>query len=201
MKRTSGRIIKDAEDTLLTAKIGLQMIESSDPTVTIPGFRNVIIFGRAVTNILQNLRSTEGEAFDEWYQPKVEEMEADVAMKHLYRLRSIILKQGRLETMLRLQLSGNPMAVAQNFRKPPGARGFFFGDQIGGSGWEVETEDGSIEKFYVDLSGEIPGVKVSIDLILADGPPELSGVNIEELSSEYLNYLEGLVTEAHSTFC
>lgn len=93
------------------------------------------------------------------------------------------------------------MAVAQSFPKPPGAKGFFMGDQIGGSGWEVEAEDGSIEKFYVDLSGDIPGVRVSVDLLLADAPPELSGVNIQKLSANYLSYLEALVAEAKSEFC
>ena len=48
-------------------QIRLAGLQSTDPRTRIDSVRNVIVFGRAVTNVLQNLRSTEG-MFDEWYR-------------------------------------------------------------------------------------------------------------------------------------
>jgi hypothetical protein len=63
-----------------------------------PGLRNLIVFGRAVTNILQNLRSVVGaKTFDEWYMPLQEEMRDDELLKYFYELRTEILKEGSLQ--------------------------------------------------------------------------------------------------------
>ena len=53
------------------------------------------VFGRAVTNVLQHLRSfdpyDEG-AFDRWYEPWVTEMRTDPLLRYFYELRSAFLK-------------------------------------------------------------------------------------------------------------
>lgn len=60
------------------------------------------------------------------------------------------------------------MAVFRHLKAPPHAKGFSIGDTIGGSGWEVETEVGATEKFYVQLPETIPGLKVDMNIHLTD---------------------------------
>jgi len=134
MDRTTKIILKEAEDTLFTARLGLDLVKGKDPKPRIAGLRNLVVFGRAVTNVLQNLRSTVGGAFDDWYQPKVEEMKKDHVLKYFYKLRSQILKQGTVNTTGSMSLSGNPMALMKMYQAPPGAKGFFIGDTLGGCG-------------------------------------------------------------------
>lgn len=93
MKEIKETLARVAE-TLQTAEFGLRMLRSDDPTVRRTGLRNLIVFGRAVTNTLQGLRSHTLD-FDSWYKPWVERMRADEVMRYFYRLRSEILKQGR----------------------------------------------------------------------------------------------------------
>ena len=200
MTRTTEIILKEAEDTLYTAQLGLDLVNGKDPKPRIAGLRNLVVFGRAVTNVLQNLRSTVGKPFDEWYQPKVEEMSNDQVLKYFYKLRSQILKQGSVNTSVSMSLSGNPMALMHKYQAPPGAKGFFMGDNLGGCGWEVEVDDDVIEKYYVDVPDNIEGLKMNINIHLLDAPEKLKEHNIQELSEHYLAYLGKLVTEAKSIF-
>ena len=65
--RTTADIIRSAEETLKTAEQGLEDIIKGPPERKLSGLRNLIVFGRAITNILQNLRSIEPD-FDAWYE-------------------------------------------------------------------------------------------------------------------------------------
>ncbi len=58
--RTAEQILKEAEDTLYTAELGLCLMKGRNPKQRMAGLRNLVVFGRAVTNVLQNLRTTEG---------------------------------------------------------------------------------------------------------------------------------------------
>lgn len=72
IRRSTATILRDVADTLRTAQLGLKDVcSTAEPGRRLPGLRNLVVFGRAVTNVLQNLRSTEPE-FDRWYQPYVE---------------------------------------------------------------------------------------------------------------------------------
>lgn len=200
MDRTTQQILKEAEDTLYTAQLGLQLVEGKDPKARIAGLRNVVVFGRAITNVLQNLRSTVGNDFDHWYEPKVKEMGEDQVLKYFYKLRSQILKQGSVNTSISMTFTGNPMALMQQYKAPPNAKGFFIGDTLGGCGWEVEVEPGIKEKYYVDVPDNIPGLEMKIDIRLLDAPEELSEQNIQELCVHYLSYLEKMLNEAKNVF-
>lgn len=200
MTRTTEIILREAEDTLYTAQLGLALVKGKEPKPRIAGLRNLIVFGRAVTNVLQNLRSTVGEPFDSWYEPKVEEMRRDQVLTYFYTLRSQILKQGTVNASVSLSLSGNPFALMQKYQAPPGAKGFFMGDNIGGCGWEVQIAEGVTEKFYVDVPDTIEGLDMKIDVRLADAPIELKEHNIQRLAEHYLAYLSNLVAEAKRVF-
>lgn len=199
-QRTTESILNDAEDTLYTAQLGFRLVQGQDPRKRMAGFRDLVVFGRAVTNVLQNLRHTEGNAFEEWYQPKVKEMENDRVLKCLYELRSQILKEGMIRTTIDMTFTGSPGTLMQQYQPPPGAKGFFMGDNIGGCGWEIELEPGVTEKFYIDVPDNLPGLQLTIDVHLLDSPEELKGKTIKELSEYYISYLSALVKEAKSVF-
>ena len=88
-------ILSRVETTLQTAKFGLDDSTNGPSERVAAGLSNLIAFGRAVTNVLQNLRSKE-ESFEEWYVPYEKEMRSDELMLHFYKLRSEILKEGKL---------------------------------------------------------------------------------------------------------
>lgn len=185
-KKTTAEVLQRAQDTLHTAQLGLAGLQSADPRTRMAGVRNLIVFGRAVTNVLQNLRSTES-TFDEWYRPQVEAMESEPLMKYLYKLRSEILKEGSIPVTSSVLLNGNPMELMRRFKAPAGAKGFFIGDPIGGSGWEVETEAGTLEKFYVEPPPDLPGFRAEVSVFLPEAPAELARTPIEVFASDMLS--------------
>ena len=198
-KRTAIEILKETTETLNTARFGMSLVQSEDPNQRKFGLRNIIVFGRAVTNVLQNLRSVD-EQFDEWYAPIVDRMKADPVMTHLYKVRSEILKQGKLQS--RIHMSGGfSSASLQPLMNapPPGATSFFLGDPWGGSGWEVTLPNGEVEKYYISLK-DVPGISVKMNVFLADSPPELEGMTIQEICQHYLDQLSGIVEDAKTHY-
>ena len=198
-KKTTAEIIQRAVETLHTAQLGLAGMQSADPRMRIAGVRNVVVFGRAVTNVLQNLRSTESK-FEDWYQPHVAAMESDPLMKYLYKVRTEILKEGSVPVASGVLLNGNPMELMRRFKPPAGATGFFIGDRVGGSGWEVETEAGTVEKFYVELPSNLPGFKAEVTVFFPEAPDELAKVPIEAVCQQYIERLAAIVQNAQARF-
>ncbi len=185
--------------TLDSARLGLEGLKSPDPRRRMAGLRNVIVWGRAVTSVLQTLRGT-GKHFDDWYAPYVAEMRADPAMRAMYELRSRVLKEGDLPVHSSMTFTGNPGEIMRRVGPPPpGAKGFFIGDRIGGSGWEVALADGTTEKFYVEIP-PIAGVSIEMKVHLSDAPDEVKNMAIEQLCERYLTYLEGVVDDARRRF-
>jgi len=199
MAKTTLSILEKTQDTLNTAKLGLKSLGSANPNERMAGLRNLVVFGRAVTNVLQNLRSTESD-FDNWYAKYKYEMESDPLMKFFYKLRSTILKEGELNTHTSMTFSGNPYELIKQSQPPPGAKGFFIGDQIGGSGWEVELPDGSVTKYYVAIPSDLPNFDLSIRVYLSEAPEQFNRTSIEDLCKTYVSYLDGMVQEAKRHF-
>lgn len=202
-KKTTREILRNAEDTLVTAKHGLMDLKNSSAERKLPGLRNLIVFGRAVTNVLQNLRSTEGDHFENWYVPFQEEMQSDPVMRYFYKLRSIILKQGTLNVQTSMYLNSfDSQLDMRKFGVPPkNAKSFFMGDEIGGSGWEVQISESETEKYYVDFPADIGKVSMFF--------PDFSSYNtsddnldnsVESYSDYYFNYLSKMVKDAKKTF-
>lgn len=57
------------------------------------GIRIAVVFGVATSHGLQNLRSVAPD-FDEWWAPRSARLGADVVARYLYKLRSVIAKEG-----------------------------------------------------------------------------------------------------------
>lgn len=192
-------ILSRVDETLETAKRGLEDVLDTSRVRRMSGLRNLIVFGRSVTFVLQNLRSATVE-FDEWYAPHQHAMKSDPLMRFFVDARNKLEKQGKLE----IHMSGNFSFKGTDIRKfgrpPIGARGFFIGDTLGGSGWEVQLADGTIEKYYVDLPESIGVVNQHFAELSEMDFPELAGQPIEQLSETFINNLTTLVNEAKKRF-
>ncbi len=188
--------------TLQTARYGLEDLTSPDPGRQLSGLRNLVVFGRAVTNVLQNLRGVAPD-FDQWYGPKVQEMRDDPLLRYFYALRSEILKKGSLQTSRSVYISSfSPATDLRRFGPPPpGATGFFIGDANGGTGWHVRLPDGTQETYYVSLPADIG----TISIVLSDPPSAHLGRPLPQLSAHrlaslYYQYLEQLTKDARAHF-
>ncbi len=193
-------VLRRARDVFNTASRGLEDTRSN-PARRITGIHNAVVFGRAVTNVLENLRSKDSR-FDGWYAEISAALSADPLMKYFYKLRSQILKQGvsGTSTYAHIKKFNFPQDMRQFGPPPANARGFFIGDQHGGSGWEVDISQGVVEKFYVELPPEIgvaglyfrdtPGADQS-------APPDLDAV---ALCGKYLDRKEDILKRAESFF-
>lgn len=195
-----------ATQTLQTAKYGLDDYLGKNPERRETGLRNMIVFSRSVTNVLQNLRSTVGKnEFNTWYDPWQMKMKEDIIMKAFYQMRSEILKEGILETTTGMHIENfNTNDLQPLMQNPPqNAAGFFIGDNLGGSGWEILMSDGTKEKYYVELPKEIK-IKTFLELknlpkvSLKDKEGEF--YNTKDMVKYYYDFLVVLVNNAKLTF-
>ena len=198
---TTAAALARAERTLAIAKLGLRQLKEGKPDHRMAGLWNLVVFGRAVTNVLQNLRSTE-PVFDEWYAPWVAEMRDDPLLKYLYNLRSEILKEGSAKTSVNLQITRFTSSDTARFGpSPPGATGFIIGDALGGVGWQVPQADGTTAMYYVGLPGDIGSITVHF----AGAPKQHLGAPLPDVSAErvaqlYVDYLQRLLDKAVERF-
>lgn len=196
-------VLREAQTTLETAELGLEdFLQGNRPARRIAGLRNAIVFGRAVTNVLQNIKTFERDNFDQWYAPHQREMRENVDFKYLVELRNQVLKEGVLgSTSGSLMIDYFDSSQLKQLRRPAGGKAFFMGDRLGGSGWEVELADGSTETYYVDLptSWQVKAGSHFVDVTTQLGlePPKTP---IDQLLTNYLNYLSRLVAEARRMF-
>lgn len=72
-------------------QLGLHDMDEPDQDRVLLGFFAIVVFGRGVTSALQNLRTFDKPAFDDWYEPWVEEMNADPLCLFFYKLRTAFL--------------------------------------------------------------------------------------------------------------
>jgi hypothetical protein len=202
-ERNTGEVLRRVREILSTCQLGLRDLTGEDPARRIPGLYNVVVFGRATTIAVQNLRNIEDE-FEEWYEPHQKAMEDDPLMKYFSRLRNTILKEGGATVSSSLYIEHLDTADLAPLMEnpPPGAKSFFIGDNVGGSGWEIELGDGSTAKYYVQLP---ESVLMSAQLNFPDPPTEHKGhpvedTSVENLASLYVDFLVDFVKEAESRF-
>jgi hypothetical protein len=194
-------IIQKAEDTYQTARFGYDDLASANRNRRFSGLRNLIVFGRSVTFVLQNLKSPVGESkFSAWYEPLQEEMKSDVLMKYFVTLRNEILKQGKLPVSISVTANFSSSDISKLGTPPPGAKGFFIGDQTGGSGWVVELSDGAEERYYVNIPESMAKIQQHFSELPVPDDDELKKKTIEDLCKYYLDKLEALIDGAKKEF-
>jgi hypothetical protein len=199
----------DAEikDILRRTRFTLDKIElylegfptTPDRRRTVAAMHNIVVTGRMVTFVLQNLRS-KVQDFDVWYKPWEDEMREDPLLQYFKGLRNNIEKQGR-EGVVSHTYINSFNSTCDMPPTPPGAVAFFIGDENGGSGWKVQLEDGSTQKIYIELPERIGCSWFSFE----DLPHEHLGSQIAEdtlegVSRLYVQYLQRLVEAAERKF-
>lgn len=200
--RTTQDIFRSLQDTMNTAEMGFKMIVSDKPPERILGIKNLVVFGRAVTNVLENLRSTEPD-FDRWYEKYKIEMQADPLMKYFYKLRSEILKEGQLRVGWKayIKMINEPIDERLFGPPPPNAKRFFTFNGLGGTGWIVQLPDGSTENYYVNMPADVASVSFKFP-----NPPKshlgkaITDNSVQSLTRLYLDYLQQIVEEAKTKF-
>jgi hypothetical protein len=200
-EKTTSEVLRRCRETLRVAAQGLADVQSH-PSRRLSGLSNLVVFGRAVTNVLQNLRSTE-PMFDAWYEPVQKALAADPTMRFFYELRTRILKEGDTGVGGYAHIKSFTFPIdMKKFGPPPAnARNFFIGDSFGGTGWEVETAPGVLEKYYVDLPSEIGAA----GLYFRDAPghidtSEPTDADVIVLSERYLARLTEIIEAAENHF-
>jgi hypothetical protein len=58
------------------------------------GLFNLVVWGRAVTNVTHHLRTIARDEYNAWYSPHEAAMRVDPLMKFFYDLRTVMLKDG-----------------------------------------------------------------------------------------------------------
>lgn len=202
MSKAIEDIIQKAEDTLKTARFGYEDMISKNRARRYSGLRNLIVFGRSVTFVLQNLKTPVGDQeFDIWYKPIQDSLKANPIMKYFVDLRNEILQQGKTPgTHISVNASFSSSDMAKLGTPPPGASGFFIGDQTGGSGWIIELPDGTKEHYYVEIPESVAKVTQHFSDLPVPEDDELRKKTIEELCDYYLKELENLIDSARREF-
>jgi hypothetical protein len=186
--------------TLRRTELAFEELEhATDGERRVAAMCNVVVYGRTVTFVLQNLRSAATD-FNSWYEPWQHEMKEDPLLSYLNELRNEILKEGKERT------ASNAYVVSMRIPDdippaPQNAVRFFIGDRNGGSGWEVQLEDGTTQTIYIKL----PEDKVRTWLSFQNLPQEHLGAPIEDDTLEnvcmlYVRYLQRIVKAAEDKF-
>lgn len=197
MAESTFHILNKVDITLQHAENGYQLVVLG---MTSQGMKDLIVYGRSVTFVLQNLRKTEPD-FDVWYQPFYKEMESDEMMKFFNKLRSKILKEGEVPVTIEMGFPAIDIKeIKKQHPKPENATRLVIGSNNSGSYWEIKNPDGSLEKRRIDVSFQ----PILIQRF-KNGPKEHLGENIEgetveQMAKRYLKYLRNVVSEAHRRF-
>lgn len=191
--------------TLMVVQTGISLYNENDLQKKDAGLRNVIVFGRAVTNALQKLRGiVDKEYFNLWYAEWQNKMKNDSGLLQLYKMRSQILKEGILDTTQGVSIDYlGPDNLADAWKlAPPGSEDFFIGDQNGGSGFHVKTPDGKVEVYYINLPETIV---VNHILEIKELPPYTTNdgrviENTSQLLEYYYQFLAIMINDAKLKF-
>ena len=85
--------ITRAGTMLRMVKQGLRDMQEADQDRILLGFLGVVVFGRSVTLVMQNLRTHGRHEFDTWYSPWQEEMQRDALLRYFSDLRTKVIHQ------------------------------------------------------------------------------------------------------------
>lgn len=197
--KTTNTVLGNLKMTLEMAHYGLKDLTSKDPKYRELGLRNLAMHGRSVTFVLQNLKNLEPD-FEDWYREIQTEMKSSDLCRFFLNLRNEIEKQGVVrERSISAQIDHFSTDMLHRLPRPDNVKitGFFMGDQLGGSGWEIELPDGTKDKFYLELPESM--IKVSTHFTEIKGShlgTPLEGKTVEELGSMYYKYLSEIVSKA-----
>jgi glutaminyl-tRNA synthetase len=191
---TAVEAVSKAERHLQTALFGLE--DMGRPDRLISGFHNAVVFGRAVTFALQNMRG-HVDGFDEWWETKQSEMKSSPLLIAFKDLRTSIEKEAVSDVGTRTFVNFDEEFWKRASPAPPNAIG---GPQYeAGSAyawWNVPSQDGTTERYYF----LVPESLHSITSIILTFPDGLSQQPADELVKKYLHCMSEIVNEARRRF-
>lgn len=191
-RMSNAELVESAEDMFRLAEQGLQWMEADAKDKRLAGLRNALVFGRACMLGLSALRRRH-PGFDDWYEQNWAGMRDDPAMKRLETVRQLVMREvkpGEIVTDLMVRSAG------RGFGAPPkGARAFFTGDRLGGTGWEIVMPGGSVEKYYVAVSDSIRPEDFGFR---DEGTPEEAC--LEPIVTKYVAHLREMLRSAREYF-
>ena len=193
MKVSAENAIRNAEQTLKTARLGLLDMCSSCWARRLPGLRNLLVFGQAVLDTLAQGDMSDPR-FGPWYEGQRQAIESEPLMQHMARISRLVLAVTELPGYTSVSPKFKPTEIASLGRAPAAAKSFFLGDNQLGSGWIVGFGDGREERYFVELPEAI-----SFDELAAELPApadESLKLPLEELCAFYFARLERLLAEA-----
>jgi hypothetical protein len=204
-KQNAAKVLGHARRAWRTAVLGLEDFRSDDPDRRWLGYCNVIVWGRAVTNVLQNMKAVDERKFDEWYRPHVKAMRDDQLVRWCYEQREKVLKQIAPDLIREHSVSfSEPEDFEVIFsQRPEGSRENLSFDPSGKPGFRIRQQDGQIAWRYVDLT-RFKG-RISSILRFPKSPTmhlgkELTDRSLDTILKCYLDYLDALLGEAESMF-
>ncbi|MGF2118691.1 hypothetical protein [Enterococcus casseliflavus] len=153
-KTNKSELLKNIHETLDSVRLGIDLYTHGKGQERKAGLRNAVVFGRAVTSSIQKYKGlVDHKEFDIWYAKWQSIMKQDPGMKYLYRLRSVILKEGILRVGTNSFINElTPENIEEYFKlAPPNAINFFIGDEYGGTGFTVVGNNGEESKYYISL--------------------------------------------------
>jgi hypothetical protein len=151
---------------------------------------DVLVHGRAVTNVMQKFRYMLPE-FESWYAPHVAKLRADPGMKRFYEMRSEVLKEGRLSVTQAATLFD--VGPPWHPDPPEGAVAFIpYDDETGKCGWVVRRPDGVEERL---LTEQPLGVQVTEFLAFNPSLGTMDDLQVEMTANRYVSYLRNMLDE------
>ncbi len=212
--RVPGRASKEVLDSL-QGKMNMvnQFLDAlkNGPTINkTTNLANLLIWSRILINETENMKSFDKARFEKWYAPyrrelfKVSDAEKpDPLLDYFINARNELehrgtINVGRVTHVKHLSLPQDALKLGP---PPIGAKGFFIGDELGGSGWMVELPDGNKGKLYVEFSRE----QVETSLLPQAHPTKHLGKDIkrktvEEMAEMYVSYLGRMIQSAINEF-
>jgi hypothetical protein len=206
--RQKQQIFANTREMLAMADAGLVDAIGDDPRKRRPGLMNLFTYGRSVTMTIQTMKHVD-PSFEGWWKPYQDMMAADPLMKYFNTARTEVLREGQLTAAASTVIGARgPVNLGGLVRElsrhaPPNTVGTFFGEgRTGGNGWEVRMPDGSTEKVYFSLPGN---VDVKSELCLPNPPTLHDGqlitdTSIANLGNQYLGTLHRIVDDFEARF-
>jgi hypothetical protein len=194
-------ILRSAHEALDTAHLGYAMVRDV-PSRRLPGLRNVVMFGAFVGASFEELRES-GPHGNDWYK-SIRKKIVDSPVTRLFReLQTEFRKRDAagVSSQARLKTFNYPADLEKLGKRPPRATELFMGDEIGGTGWEVELAPGRRGKYYVVLPAEYG----TVDVFLSNTPIVQTSrdprpIDIVDTSDRYVSLLDDTLRGAELQF-
>lgn len=208
-KRSCEEILKSLQGKVSMVKQILTGLRNGPVPLKTTNFTNLLIWSRILINETENLKSCDRKKFEGWYAQYRRELFGDGShgpdplLDYFIQARNQLEHQGIIKVgwSINIHHLNIPGDLLKYGPAPPGARGFFLGDQLGGIGWLVDLPNGSQAKYYVNLPKEfVESSLLPHNPLLTHLMNNVQNTSVESLAEYYVRYIEEMVTSAGREF-